>query len=306
MLTHTAIVAALLSAPPAWEKVIDHAAFSPRDSAKPLVYQGKMWLGNGYYHGNKLSRDLWSSTDGKTWTLVNPATPYDGYSELVAYKDRMWAIKQSVWHSTDGVTWTKVADKTPFGAAHKVVVHEDRMWQLAGGAGVWNSTDGVHWTCVNPRTPFAGRSSCSVLIFNGQFWILGGCISKPNDPPEKGYPKITTCNDVWSSPDGVTWTRVLEHAPWSPRMWLGGAAYAGRLWVIGGYDNVHHANLGDVWTSSDGADWDEFRPAPAFSPRHEPSCFIYQGSLWLVAGNSWPVRNDVWRLTLPEGLEPQR
>jgi hypothetical protein len=34
-----------------------------------------------------------------------------------------------------------------------------------------------------------------------------------------------------------------------------------------------------------------------FSPRHEPTVYVYKGSVWVVAGNSWPLMNDVWRLT---------
>ena len=72
-----------------WVKVTDKAPFSPRDTAEDLVYDGKMWISNGYYHGGKLTRDLWSSKDGVNWTLVNPNTPYDGYSEMVVYDNKM-------------------------------------------------------------------------------------------------------------------------------------------------------------------------------------------------------------------------
>ena len=123
-----------------WVKVTGEAAFSPRDTAEDLVYQGKMWISNPYYHGNKLTRDLWNSSDGKTWTLVNDSTAYDGYSELAVYKDKMWAVKGSVWTSTDGKTWERVLEKTPFGKCGygEVVVFKGKMWHLGSGPGVWN------------------------------------------------------------------------------------------------------------------------------------------------------------------------
>ena len=284
-----------------WVKVTDHAAFSIRDTAEDLVYAGKMWLSNGYYNGNVLTRDLWSSTDGITWTLVNPNTPYDGYSEMVVYNGKMWAIKGSVWNSTDGGNWTQVLVKTPFGVRGygEVVVHEGKMWQLGSGADVWNSTDGVNWTCVVKEALYGHRFASAVTVFGGKLWLMGGSIGKPNTPPEKGYPKITTYNDVWSSPDGANWTRVLEHAPWAPRQWFISKVYADRMWIIGGYDNVHHKNFAEAWTTTDGATWQEFLSETKFSPRHEPTCYVYENSLWVVAGNSWPLLNDVWRLTLP-------
>ena len=284
-----------------WVCVTKEAAFSPRDSARGCLFDGKMWLSNGYYHGNKLSRDLWSSTDGQTWELVNDSTPYDGYSETVAYNSKMWAIKSSVWNSTDGINWTQVLEKTPFGVSGKLVVHDGKIWQLGNSREVWYTTDGVNWTCATANAPYGRRIACAVTVFKGKLWLMGGRINKPNVPLEEGYEKVTTFNDVWCSADGANWQCVLKHAPWAPRMWFMGADYAGRMWIISGYDNVHHKNLGDVWYTEDGTSWHQFTSdKKMFSTRHEPTVYVYDKSLWVVAGNHWPVQNDVWRLTLPE------
>jgi hypothetical protein len=56
--------------------------------------------------------------------------------------------------------------------------------------------------------------------------------------------------------------------------------------------------LGDIWYSSDGLNWREFTAERQFSARLEPSLLRFAGSLWIAAGNSWPVRNDVWRITV--------
>ena len=288
-------------APASWTNVTGEAAFSPRDTAEDVVFAGKMWLSNGYYHGNVLTRDLWSSTDGVTWTLVNSNTPYDGYSELVAYQDKMWAIKGSVWCSSDGVTWNQVAERTAFGVRGygEVLVYEDRIWQLGSGRDVWHTTDGVNWTRVTEHAAYGKRSASAVVVFDKKLWLMGGKTPGANTPPEKGYKDITTHNDVWCSVDGATWTRVLEHAPWAPRQWFISKAYRNRMWIIGGHDNVNSANFGDVWYTEDGKEWRQFVSTTTFSPRHEPTCYVYDNSLWVVAGNSWPVQNDVWRLTIP-------
>ena len=286
----------------AWVKVTGKAAFSPRDTAEDAVFNGKLWLSNGYYHGNVLHRDLWCSGDGLTWTLACPETPYDGYSEMVVHNNTLWAVKASVWSSPDGISWTQRLAKTPFGARGygELLVYNDRMWQLGSGSDVWSSADGVEWTCIAKDTPFGKRIAAAVVAFDGKLWLLGGRITAANTPPEKGYPKFTTFNDVWCSTDGATWNRVLEHAPWSPRMWFISKVYRGRIWIVGGYDNVNSKNLGDVWYSENGSTWHEFTSDPSFSPRHESTCYVYDDSLWVVAGNSWPVKNDAWRLTLPK------
>ncbi len=284
-----------------WECITKEAAFSTRDTAEDFVLDGKMWLSNGYHQGNVLSRDLWNSADGVTWTKVADETPYDGYSEMVVYQGKVWAIKGSVWNSTDGLNWTRVLEKTPFGVRGygEIVVHDGKMWHLGSGDDVWNSTDGVNWTRTIESAPFGNRYGSAVAVYGGKLWLLGGKIPGRLDPPEKGYPDMTTFNDVWCSADGVKWERVLEHAPWSPRMWFIAREYAGKLWFIGGYDNKNAQNLGDVWFTEDGKTWQQFAPAPEFTPRHESTVYVFNGSLWVVAGNSWPLMNDVWRLTLP-------
>ncbi len=284
-----------------WAKVTDAAAFSPRDTAEDVVFGGRMWLSNGYYHGNILTRDLWWSVDGALWTKVLDNTPYDGYSEMTVFDGKMWAVKGGVWNSTDGVHWTRVLEKTPFGVRGygETLVHGGKMWQLGSGKDVWNSTDGVHWACACREAPYGERSAAAVVSYGGKLWVMGGAMKAPNIPPEKGYKDNTTFNDVWCSTDGARWTRVVEHAPWTPRQWFIAKEYAGEIWIVGGYDNVNSANLGDVWRTKDGRTWQAFVSEPVFSPRHEPTLYVFDNSLWVVAGNSWPVKNDVWRLTLP-------
>jgi hypothetical protein len=282
-----------------WVRLKEEAAFSPRDTAEDAVFNNKMWLSNGYFNGNVLIRDLWASADGLEWTLISDNTPYDGYSEMVVFKDKLWAVKDSVWSSTDGVTWVKVLDHTPFGARGygELVVFQDKMWQLGSGEDVWCTEDGKAWTCALEHAPYGPRYASAVVVFDGKLWVMGGAIQRESDPPEKHYPGMTTFNDVWSSTDGAHWTCVAEHAPWSPRMWFVPKVWKDRLWIVGGFDNAHGVNLGDVWSTAGGMEWERFMPAPGFSPRHEVTCYVYLDSLWVVAGNAWPLMNDVWRLT---------
>lgn len=289
------------AARPSWVNVTEKAAFSPRDTSEDLVFAGKMWLSNAFYHGNKLTRDLWCSKDGATWTRVSAATPYDGYSELVAYDNKMWAIKGSVWCSTDGATWKQIAKRTPFGARGygETLVFKDKIWQLGSGEDVWHTTDGVNWTRVVEKAPYGKRAASAVVAFDGKLWLMGGRTPGANTPPEKGYKNMTTHNDVWCSADGAKWTRVLARAPWAPRQWFISKVYRDRIWIVGGHDNVNSTNFGDVWYTTDGKEWHAFVSKTTFSPRHEVTCYVYDDSLWVVAGNAWPVQNDVWRLTLP-------
>jgi hypothetical protein len=291
-----------------WVRVTEHAPFAPRDTSEGVVFAGKMWLSNGWLGGEKLERDLWTSTDGVAWTLASTNTPYDGYAEMTVYGGKIWAVKGSVWNSADGAHWKQVAEKTPFGARGygELLVHRRKMWQLGSGQDVWNTRDGVSWNCATTNAGYGPRFAAAAASFKGKLWVMGGAIEKTNTPPEKLYQKFTTFNDVWCSANGADWTRAVEHAPWGPRMWFIPIVYADRLWIIGGFDNVHRANFDDVWCTQDGIQWHRLKTKTKFSPRHEATVYVYDHSLWIVAGNSWPLMNDVWKLMPPLGRSALR
>jgi len=290
-----------------WERVAGPCAFSIRDTAEPAVFQDKMWLSNGYEKVGALVRDLWRSSDGATWFKVLDQTPYDGYSELAVYRDKLWAVKGTVWNSDDGVDWKPVSPRTPFGVRGygELVVFQDRLWQLGSGKDVWHTADGVTWECAQAEAPYGERYGSAVAVYQDKLWLMGGATNQVSDPPELHYPKYTTHNDVWCSADGTHWTRVIEHAPWAQRQWVVAAAYAGRLWIIGGFSNRRKINFADAWFTRDGREWQTCAAEPIFSPRHEVSPFVYQGRLWVAAGNAWPLTNDVWRLTLSDAAEAE-
>jgi len=66
------------------------------------------------------------------------------------------------------------------------------------------------------------------------------------------------------------------------------------------YDNVNSKNLGDAWYTADGKTCHQFVSEPQWKVRHESTCYVYKDSLWVVDGNTWPVVNDVWKLTLSQ------
>ncbi len=282
-----------------WELVTESAQWGPRDTAEPFVLDGKLWISNGYYHGNVLYPDLWVSETGRNWRMAIEKTPYPAYAEMVVYDGKVWAIKESVWNSTDGENWEQVSESTPFGKRGygEAVVHDGRIYQLGSGSDVYSTTDGANWERVATAAPYGARAGSAVASYDGKLWLMGGRVATPNDPPEEGYEEWTTFNDVWVSEDGATWERVLEHAPWAERTWFVAEVYAGYLWIIGGYDNVNRANFADVWYTDDGVTWHEM-PAPEdFKSRHEATPWVFEGSLWIAGGNTWPVLNDVWKLT---------
>jgi hypothetical protein len=271
------------------------------------------------------NNEVWSSADGAAWTLekpnsfkdrsFDPASDWEGRhtAGYVVYRDKMWIIggdvnqrhyQNDVWNSTDGRAWSLVnRDRpVPWGprALHYTVVHAGKIWVMGGQTmpafskadeifyrDIWTTTDGVTWRQVKPREPYwpARGMIGGSAVFKGRIWILGGgTYDTPRTPTRQFF------NDVWSSADGVAWTRHLAAAPWAARQYHEVAVWDDRLWVLEGYAK---GNRNDVWYSADGAHWHEVSGTP-WKPRHAASVFVHDGALWMVAGNN--MESDVWKL----------
>src|SRR5271157_2452943 len=60
------------------------------------------------------------------------------------------------------------------------------------------------WVKLTDSAGFSPRDSCGEFVYRDRLWILGGWMDSYKDPPR----------DVWSSPDGVVWTKATQQAPW--------------------------------------------------------------------------------------------
>jgi hypothetical protein len=238
-----------------------------RHTAGYAVHDGKMWIIGGDVNQGHYQHDVWNSTNGRDWTLVNPNQPVPwgprALHYTVAFKNQLWVIGgqtmpgfapagekfyRDIWTSSDGKNW-------------KQILPEDPAW--------------------SPRGMIGGQA-----IFRDRIWILGGgTYDTPTTPTRQFY------NDVWSSADGITWQQHVAAAPWEPRQYHEVAVFDDRLWVMEGYGGT---NRNDVWHSADGVNWHELPNTP-WKPRHAASVFVHDNSLWMVAGNN--MESDVWRLT---------
>jgi hypothetical protein len=312
-----------------WVLVSRKAEFAARDGAGALSFRGRMWLLGGWNPGDKkyfprvCNNEVWSSAGGATWQLEKPNTFIDrsfdatrdwegrhtaGYA---VFKDKLWIIggdanqghyQDDVWNSADGKTWTLVSNDVPWAprALHYTVAFQNKLWVIGGQTmpafakadevfyrDVWNSADGVHWQRVEPREPYWSARGMigGSAVFKDRIWILGGGRYDTPKTPQRAF-----FNDVWSSGDGVQWTRHTESAPWKERQYHEVAVFDDRLWVLEGWNG---SNRNDVWYSSDGVTWHEL-PATPWRPRHAASVFVHDNALWMVAGNN--MESDVWKL----------
>jgi hypothetical protein len=306
-----------------WVKVTDRVGWQARDSSGEVVFRGKMWILGGWFDSFAAPpRDVWSSADGKNWELIVQAAPWK-HSDLpmtLAFNDRMWLIggwyngrlpghsaSSEVWSTADGIKWdqlTAAAGFTPRIAAG-IVVFKDKMWILGGTENyyfgderspkndVWSSADGKEWQLVTANAGWSPRAYHQAVVHAGRMWVLGGGNYVPT-------PLYHAHNDVWSSEDGVQWTREMEHAPWAARLWFSSVAYRDRLWVLGGWQNNPSKNFGDVWHSKDGKNWKQLKSDVCWKERHEQSTYVFQDKIWVAGGHAQPLNSEVWSLEVPK------
>lgn len=198
-----------------WEKVTEHAGWTPRISAAVADFNGKMWVLGGledYYFGDdsNLKNDVWSSTDGKTWTLV-----------------------------TEHAEWSPRA-------YHQCAVLNDKLYVYGGGNyvphyqahnDVWVTDDGEHWQQCTNAAPWPGRIWFSAAVYRDRMWVLGGA-HKPGENWEN-------LGDVWYSQDGRDWTELKSDVIWKARHEHSAYVHHDKLWIAGGHAKPLNS---EVWS----------------------------------------------------------
>lgn len=113
------------------------------------------------------------------------------------------------------------------------------------------------WQRVADDAPFGPRDGAGGITFNGKMWLIGGWNGNR-------FPMVTA-NDVWSSPDGATWTMEKPNtfldaetfnyeSDWEGRHFAGYHVFGGQMWIVAGDPNQGHYQS-DVWSSPDGRQW---------------------------------------------------
>jgi hypothetical protein len=187
------------------------------------VFNNKMWIMGGnttfpaaYYH------DVWSSSDGITWTQATSAagwTPRYAINTIVMNNEMVILNGTDpnvntglaeVWQSTDGISWNRVGEA------------------YSNLSGYYNSTTG---------------SYVGAVAFNGNAWILSGgnsqAVWKTSIPPITYYNNPTPADEANISTTGTDPTNS------------GNAIAAQTYREVGGFNNKQSA----LSTTTDG-EWD--------------------------------------------------
>jgi hypothetical protein len=194
-----------------------------------------------------------------------------GYSLLEPISDDEVA---AVWTSVDGVTWARVPhDDEVFGGPsdvwmNSVVVGGPGLVAVGramsgrndGDAAVWTSADGATWTRVaHAEDVFGGPGvqEMKAVIAGGP-----GLVAVGWDGLYEEHSVRSADAAVWTSVDGITWTRVAH----DEQIFGGDRGRQMNSVTVGGPGlvavgnehfpaEVHNAEVAAVWTSADGIVW---------------------------------------------------
>ena len=204
-----------------------------------------------------------------------------------------------------GADWSEVTRRAPWAArdGHTCVVLQGKLWILGGcEAGgqthrndIWFSADGADWSQAVATAPWPARCHHASVAFKDRIWILGGL---SHNELEK---RNIYLNDIWSSSNGVAWTRTKAAAPWPGRGHHTAVVFHDRIWLIGGENSNGENKLSDVWSSSDGEHWVAETDAAPWGERSYHASTVHRDRIWVVGGlpriegrNGRRFRNDVW------------
>lgn len=219
---------------------------------------------------------VFTSPDGITWTPIIPAYPTTErfYDTVFANNIFVMVGHSSIVTSPDGVSWTPTAAGLGGGQG---VVFANNTFVVVGGYGITEyiltSPDGDVWTVRMPHITI-GRFN-SVTYAQNLFVAVGDDDHGSYTSDYKNY------GEVFTSPDGITWTRVMKH-----HHGLTGVAFGNNIFVAVGYG-------GAVVISTDTITWTEIT-TPS---QNDLSAVTYANGMFVAVGAAGII------LTSPDGIE---
>ncbi len=298
-----------------WKQESTSTGWNKRAYHDSLYFNGKMWVIGGYDSAARSNEVFYSDNFGLTWSQVPPANiPWTGRyvpGACIVYNNKIWitggydgTYQNDVWSSADGYTWKSNHPEWPKREYSKSLSYDGKLWILGGYDGtskndVWSSTDGYNWESKTAAAAWTPRYGHGSVVYkrdvippeNERMWVIGGYDSTTS----------TYYNDVYSSEDGVTWTKHTQDATtWPVRAFHSAVVFKNLVWVMGGATSTYY---NDIWVSSDLETWTKRTPTGTgpdtfWSTRRMMATAVYKISgeerLFVFGGNGSTYYNDVW------------
>jgi hypothetical protein len=166
----------LLGGASAWEELAD-GPWSAREGLMAVSTGEFMLLSGGRTTGGVgFAADVWRSDNGTRWTqLHSNAFPKRAYHSMVYLKGCVYVMGGQTFQS-----------------------YLNDVYRSCDGGQEWQPLGNASWSV---------RAGQAAAVHNGQIVVAGGCYGVG--------PLRFFRGDVWTSPDGVSWTQLTSKPGWS-------------------------------------------------------------------------------------------
>jgi hypothetical protein len=288
-----------------WMQVSDlgfESAYTTTNTAllDMIEFDDQLYVGTGW---GSAAGQIWRSSDGENWTLVEDAgfdDPGDiAIATFAVFSGTLYVATDStngleIWRSStgDSESWARVVDNgngnTHNGICTGLMEFNGYLYAAVenetDGAEIWRTSNGTTWTSVvsggfgdadNTQTGGLG-------IFDGYLYI--------------GTRNDTTGGQIWRTDDGTYWTQVISDGfedgnnfKVESLVAFGGELYAATDNTVTGIE---------VWSSPDGEYWtqvntDGFGDSDNISPLWSVGTTVFDNNLYLGTTNNTDG-GEVW------------
>jgi len=131
-----------------WEEVIMESDNNPiaRIDFFTYVFDNKLWVvsGNSNLENPDVKSDIWNTTDGMTWNLVDESGPIGEIGDLISmnslvFDNKMWILHNGkAYYSVDGKVWVKMKEEAnAWDRLIDAVVFNNSIYVFAESGDVW-------------------------------------------------------------------------------------------------------------------------------------------------------------------------
>jgi hypothetical protein len=245
----------------AWQRELDSLPIAYDGIYRAAVLDSTLWIQAMEQGPAGPVPVCYASRDGRHWTRAGgpdgPA-PQSGM-DFISFADKLWIIGGSpdggVFSSLDGRFWSRNAMPEGFkvGIDPGTVLNSFGLWIIGGGEPtdslysrqIWMNRDGHNWTFHTDTTDLMPRSGQRLIGAGNDFYSIGG--TWIHRLAEGGQEVHDLTDQVWTSPNGVSWQLFDSHAPFGKRYQPAVAWFKGMVWCIGGLNTPTGSPLADIW-----------------------------------------------------------
>ncbi|KOY86495.1 hypothetical protein AD998_10375 [bacterium 336/3] len=219
------------------------------------------------------------SKDSYTWIKVlDSAVWRKSYNfQMFGIRDTLWVFHpQGNWFSLNGKEWQKspLSNSINNLAFLDYVYFKDAVYGLGYFNGnienftfkpeIYKTSDFKNWETISTNSNLPKRFFYHPFVFNNKLWLIGG------------EDKNTQYADIWSSEDGIEWTKQKDNLPFGKRSNSQIVFLNGKLYLL---DN-------DVWSSTDALNWQKETDEIVKGEKiFGYTALVFDGKIWLLGCN---------------------